>query len=131
MLHRQVKSIFGMYPFDDVKPDAGDDETPVVYSVAMDAFKIINKKELLCLTLFAIDAQSVADPKTTIVAEATEQRKEENEEYTALMASDSAALEFAKNRLNKFYNPKLKKFYNEQIALTLRSTRGGHLRVEW
>jgi len=44
------------------------------------------------------------------VAEATEQRKEENEDFTALMASDSAAKEllgFAKNRLNKFYNPKL------------------------
>ena len=98
----QTGEIFGMYQFDDVKPDAGDDETPVVYSVAMDAFKIINKKELLCLTLFTIDAQSVADPKSTIVAEATEQRKEENEEYTALMASDAAAkelLESAKNQV--------------------------------
>merc|ERR1719271_992925 len=46
------------------------------------------------------------------VAEATENRKEENEEYTALMASNGAAKEllgFAKNRLNKFYNPKLYK----------------------
>lgn len=46
------------------------------------------------------------------VTEATEQRKEENEDYTALMASDAAAKElilFAKNRLNKFYNPKLYK----------------------
>jgi len=46
------------------------------------------------------------------VAEATEQRKEENEDYTALMAADAAAKEligFAKNRLNKFYNPKLYK----------------------
>merc|ERR1719198_919995 len=46
------------------------------------------------------------------VAEATEQRKEENSEYTELMASDGAAkdlLGFAKNRLNKFYNPKLYK----------------------
>merc|ERR1719326_358379 len=46
------------------------------------------------------------------VAEATEQRKEENEEFTELMASDSTAKEvlgFAKNRLNKFYNPKLYK----------------------
>merc|ERR1719482_856964 len=44
------------------------------------------------------------------VQEATEQRKEEHEDYTELMASDSAAkelLKFAKNRLNKFYNPKL------------------------
>merc|ERR1719343_370167 len=46
------------------------------------------------------------------VAEATDQRKEENEDFTQLMASDSAAKEllgFAKNRLNKFYNPKLYK----------------------
>merc|ERR1711975_35641 len=46
------------------------------------------------------------------VAEATEQRKEENEDFTELMASDSAAkelLQFARNRLNKFYNPKLYK----------------------
>merc|ERR1719223_1062740 len=46
------------------------------------------------------------------VAEATSQRKEENEDFTGLMASDTAAKEilgFAKNRLNKFYNPKLYK----------------------
>jgi len=46
------------------------------------------------------------------VAEATEQRKEENDEYKELKQSDTAAKEillFAKNRLNKFYNPKLYK----------------------
>merc|ERR1719178_264193 len=46
------------------------------------------------------------------VAEATEQRQEENKDFTELMASDSAAkqlLDFAKNRLNKFYNPALYK----------------------
>jgi len=46
------------------------------------------------------------------VASATEQRKEENEDFTQLMASDSAAKEilgFAKNRLQKFYNPALYK----------------------
>jgi len=44
------------------------------------------------------------------VAEQTEQRKEENAEYQELMSSNAAAkqlLEYAKNRLNKFYNPKL------------------------
>jgi chromosome segregation ATPase len=47
-----------------------------------------------------------------MVADATELRKEEHEEYKDLMASDGAAKEllgFAKNRLNKFYNPKLYK----------------------
>merc|ERR1712186_30332 len=46
------------------------------------------------------------------VAEATEQRKEENTEYKELKQSDTAAkkiLGFAKNRLNKFYAPKLYK----------------------
>jgi septal ring factor EnvC (AmiA/AmiB activator) len=46
------------------------------------------------------------------VAEATEQRQEENADYKALIQENSAAKEligFAKNRLNKFYNPKLYK----------------------
>jgi len=46
------------------------------------------------------------------VAEATENRKEEHAEYTELMASNSAAKElmlFAKNRMQKFYNPSLYK----------------------
>merc|ERR1719446_1828563 len=46
------------------------------------------------------------------VSEATDQRKEEHEDFTELMASDAAAkelLKFAQNRLNKFYNPKLYK----------------------
>merc|ERR1719379_941885 len=46
------------------------------------------------------------------VADATDTRKAENEDFTQLMAQDSAAKEilgFAKNRLNKFYNPSLYK----------------------
>jgi len=46
------------------------------------------------------------------VADATSQRKQENEEHKALMAADSTAkdvLNWAKNRLNKFYNPALYK----------------------
>merc|ERR1719291_1371709 len=46
------------------------------------------------------------------VATATSQRRAENEEFKALIASDSAAkelLEIAKNRLNQFYNPSLYK----------------------
>merc|ERR1719277_1863004 len=44
------------------------------------------------------------------VAEATEDRKEEHEENVETLANDNAAKELigiAKNRLNKFYNPKL------------------------
>merc|ERR1719237_323956 len=46
------------------------------------------------------------------VAAATEQRKEDNAEYLELMSNDRAAkelLKMARNRLNKFYNPKLYK----------------------
>merc|ERR1719324_1243870 len=46
------------------------------------------------------------------VAEATETRKEEHDDYVETLAANNAAkdlLEFAKNRLNKFYNPKLYK----------------------
>jgi len=48
----------------------------------------------------------------TQVAEATEARKEEHTENTETLAGDNAAKEligFAKNRMNKFYNPKLYK----------------------
>jgi len=44
------------------------------------------------------------------VTEATEQRQEEHAAYTDLMANNGAAkelIEFAKNRLQKFYNPAL------------------------
>merc|ERR1719159_1756321 len=47
-----------------------------------------------------------------MVAEATETRKEEHAEFTQTAAENSAALqllEVAKNRLNKFYNPKVYK----------------------
>merc|ERR1719265_2871967 len=46
------------------------------------------------------------------VAEATDTRKEENEDYVVELAANNAAVEilgFAKNRLNKFYNPKMYK----------------------
>merc|ERR1719160_715981 len=67
------------------------------------------------------------------VAEATVNRKEENEDYTALMAGNTAAsqlLKYAKNRLNKFYNPKLykpppKRELTEEERITLNN--GGTL----
>merc|ERR1719262_1594590 len=46
------------------------------------------------------------------VAEATAQRKDEHAEYTSTLAANNAAIqliEMAKNRMNKFYNPKLYK----------------------
>merc|ERR1719172_203731 len=61
------------------------------------------------------------------VEEATEQRKEEHEEFVEATASNNVAKEligFAKNRMNKFYNPKLykpppKRELTEEERLTL------------
>jgi septal ring factor EnvC (AmiA/AmiB activator) len=74
---------------------------------------IADAKEQIPVTTAEIDALDdgirALDKQVT---EATEQRKEESSDYTNLMASNTAAkdiLGFAKNRLNKFYNPKLYK----------------------
>merc|ERR1719487_2520456 len=66
------------------------------------------------------------------VAEATETRKAEHDDYVETLANNTAAkdlLEFAKNRLNKFYNPKLYKAppkrqlsEEEQITLNMGGT---------
>jgi len=64
----------------------------------------------------AVLTEEIATTEETInsldksVKEATKIRKDENAEYDELTQSDAAAKElllFAKNRLNKFYNPKL------------------------
>jgi len=66
------------------------------------------------------------------VAEATEQRKEEHAESVETLTSDKAAKEviaFAKNRMNKFYNPKMYKApparemsEDERIAVNMGGT---------
>jgi chromosome segregation ATPase len=59
------------------------------------------------------------------VQEATEQRKEENQEFKELMASNTACKEliaFAKNRLNKFYNPKLYKAPTKELTAEEQAT---------
>jgi chromosome segregation ATPase len=70
----------------------------------------VNKETIATLTeeIAALIAGIKALDKS--VAEATEQRKEENAAFKELMAEDTAAkevLKLALNRLNKFYNPKL------------------------
>merc|ERR1719323_2193009 len=64
--------------------------------------------ETLTGEIAALDAGIKALDKA--VMEASMQRKEENADYKELVASDTAAkqlLLIAKNRLNKFYNPRL------------------------
>merc|ERR1719240_1058776 len=94
--------------------DLADDKKKEVERAISDSEKAITEAEEGIATVTeeieALEADIKALDKS--VAEATQQRKEENEEYTALMAGNTAAKElilFAKNRLNKFYNPKLYK----------------------
>merc|ERR1719199_96843 len=94
--------------------DAADDKKKSLERSVSDLEKSIAKaKEAIAALAEEIKAlqEGIASLDKS-VAEATEQRKEENKDYTDLMASDAAAKEllgFAKNRLNKFYNPKLYK----------------------
>jgi len=94
--------------------DAADDQKKALdRSVASAEASIANAKDALAALgqeIAALEAGIRA--LDTSVAEATAQRKDENAEFKALVASDTAAQEvlaFAKNRLNKFYNPKLYK----------------------
>merc|ERR1719405_332931 len=94
--------------------DLADDKKKALEREISNLEKAIDKEtegiKALAEEIKALEAGIKALDKS--VAEATEQRKEENAEYTELMASDGAAKEilgFAKNRLNKFYNPKLYK----------------------
>jgi len=95
-----------------VQLDTSDDKKKALEHVVSDLEGEIAKAKELIATLTdeiaALQAGIVELDKS--VAEATDQRKAENEEFKALMASDTAAkdlLGFAKNRLNKFYNPSL------------------------
>jgi len=91
--------------------DKSDDKKKSLERSISDAKSAISKAEEDVTSLGESIAKLVAGVKSLdkSVAEATTQRKEEHTDYTELMASDGTAKEilgFAKNRLNKFYNPK-------------------------
>eukprot|EP00416_Gambierdiscus_australes_P042361 CAMPEP_0171097228 /NCGR_PEP_ID=MMETSP0766_2-20121228/47350_1 /TAXON_ID=439317 /ORGANISM="Gambierdiscus australes, Strain CAWD 149" /LENGTH=722 /DNA_ID=CAMNT_0011556397 /DNA_START=60 /DNA_END=2228 /DNA_ORIENTATION=+ len=95
-----------------VQLDSADDKKKALERAVSDSEAAISSAEDGIATLkeeiSTLEAAIKALDKA--VAEATEQRKEEHSEFQDLMASNSAAKEllgFAKNRLNKFYNPKL------------------------
>jgi hypothetical protein len=70
----------------------------------------LNASSVLAKEIASLQAGIKALDKS--VVEATEQRKNEHAEYVETSANNQAALDliaFAKNRLNKFYNPKLYK----------------------
>jgi hypothetical protein len=96
----------------DVQLDHLDDKKKTLEREVSDSEKAIADAEEAIDTLTA-DLKALAKAIKALdksVTGAVEQRHEENEDYKSLLASDSAAkelLEFAKNRLNKFYNPAL------------------------
>ena len=98
----------------DVQFDLADDKKKGLEKTISDLeTSITEAKENIQTTKEEIDAlEDGIRALDKAVAEATEQRKEENTDYKSLMAGNAAAKEligFAKNRLNKFYNPKLYK----------------------
>jgi len=90
--------------------------------------KIADEKEAIATVTDEIKAlkDGIADLDRSVVA-ATQQRKEENAEYTTNLAANNAAvqlIEMAKNRMNKFYNPKMykappKRELSEEERITL------------
>jgi septal ring factor EnvC (AmiA/AmiB activator) len=98
----------------DTEFDMSEDKKKELERSISDTEKAIDEtKEMLSTVgdeIVALEAAIAATDKE--VAEATEQRKEENADYLVLMANNKAAKElilFAKNRMQKFYNPKLYK----------------------
>merc|ERR1719428_1597141 len=114
----------------DLKKEQSVDDDKKAY--CLDEFdKAEDKKKELTLDISDLD-KAIADAEEAIatfaseiealedgikkldksVAEATETRKEEHDDYVETLAANQAAkdiLAFAKNRLNKFYNPKMYK----------------------
>mmetsp|Transcript_13593 Transcript_13593/g.30947 ORF Transcript_13593/g.30947 Transcript_13593/m.30947 type:complete len:722 (-) Transcript_13593:30-2195(-) len=92
--------------------DSSEDQIKVLKQELKDASMDIEEATEKITTLTA-ELKALSDSIAALdkeVAEATETRKEEHDTFTELMSSDSAAKELlgiAKNRLNKFYNPKL------------------------
>merc|ERR1719297_608314 len=94
--------------------DSADDKKKALERSISDTTTVIEETKESLATL----AEEIAALKAGIVAldkavaEATEQRKAEAAEYQELVTSNGAAKElilFAKNRLQKFYNPRLYK----------------------
>jgi septal ring factor EnvC (AmiA/AmiB activator) len=92
--------------------DASDDKKKQLEQSVADSETVIEAaEESIAKITSEIEAlQDGIKALDKMVAEATETRKSEHEEFTELLAQDSAAkdlLNYAKNRLNQFYNPKM------------------------
>jgi len=94
--------------------DLADDKKKVLERSVSDLEKALEEHKEAVQTL-ADEIKALGDGIYEMdkeVAIATEQRKEEHAEFSSTLAANTAAvelIEFAKNRMNKFYNPKLYK----------------------
>jgi len=113
----------------DAQLDQSEDTQKQQEQSIADSEKAIEEAEGLLETLAAEIKALTAGIKALdkAVVDATDQRKEANEEFKALIAADSTAKEvlgWAKNRLNKFYNPKMytappKRELSEEESITV------------
>merc|ERR1719453_2188732 len=91
--------------------DKNEDEKKVLDNEIADTNTAIDDAEESVATLKS-ELKALGDGIAALdkeVAEATETRKEENQDWTQTSAANNAAVELlgmAKNRMNKFYNPK-------------------------
>jgi len=91
--------------------DASEDKKKTLErTVAKEHNFIQTTKEAIATTIDEMEALNKGIGRLDrSVAQATDQRKKEHAEFSEIMQADTAAKEllvFAKNRLNKFYNPK-------------------------
>merc|ERR1719224_234965 len=94
--------------------DKAEDDLKVTETAISDLEKELEdtKEEVATLTDEIAALQQGIKDLDKQVEEATVNRKEENEDYNVLLASNTAAIELigmAKNRMNKFYNPSMYK----------------------
>jgi len=109
--------------------DKAEDDLKVLETTVADLEKSMEegKEEIATLTDEIAALTKGLQDLDKSVKEAMETRKEENEDYTTTMASNTAAKElisFAKNRMQKFYNPSLykappKRELSEEERITL------------
>merc|ERR1719311_1602760 len=113
-LHKEQEGDDSLKEYCEKEFDESEDKKKMLENSISDSETAIEETEGAIKTLTEeIEALAAAiKALDKAVAEATDMRKAENTEYKTLMANDAQAKEvllWAKNRLNKFYNPKLYK----------------------
>jgi chromosome segregation ATPase len=102
--------------------DKAEDDLKVLETTIADLEKSLeeSKEQIVTLTDEIAALKKGIEELDKQVEDATVNRREENEDYKNLMASNTAAkelIEMAKNRMNKFYNPKM---YKPEFFMQIR-----------